>query len=128
MYPHMIVVAALSAAVALPAVAAEDFVKPENSGWEVKSCAKLRYPEKARYEEQTDRVVVSFEIGADGRVRDSALARPSRHPLLAEASLEAVKTCVFTRKPGAGAPPVSERRMFQYVWDLTDAVPVATAP
>ena len=72
--------------------------------------------------------MLSFHISADGRVLDADLARPSRYPMLVEASRAALMSCTFERKPGAPPPPASELQQTAYVWRLESPPVVAPKP
>ena len=133
MQSRFVVAALLAAASAMFSVAAnaEEIVKARNSGWsldELKDCAPQVYPEPARLEEQTGTVLLSFHIGANGRVLDADLARPSRYPMLVEASRTALMSCTFRRKPGAPPPPAVELQQIAYEWRLESTPVVAPKP
>lgn len=125
------VLAAVSAIFSVAAAHAEDVVKAEHSGWDMKApnaCPPVVYPEVSRRNEETGLVLLSFHIGADGRVLDAELARPSFYPMLVEASRTALMSCVFQRKRGAAPPPASELQQVGYVWKLETPAPAPVAP
>jgi protein TonB len=66
------------------------------------------YPEEARLQHQEGLVIVSVEVGADGRADDVTLTRSSGFPLLDHAALDAVRAWRFEPARAAGLP-VSSR-------------------
>ena len=69
---------------------------------------KPDYPAEARRERQEGVVLVSVEVGADGRAGEVSLGRSSGFPLLDEAAVEAVRRWSFAPAEEAGVP-VSSR-------------------
>jgi protein TonB len=69
---------------------------------------KPDYPEVARQQHQEGMVVVSVEVGTDGRASDVILARSSGFPLLDTAALQAVRRWRF-EPAQVGGLPVSSR-------------------
>jgi protein TonB len=69
---------------------------------------KPEYPAEARRERQEGVVLVSIEVGANGRAGEVSLGRSSGFPLLDEAAVEAVRRWSFAPAEEAGVP-VSSR-------------------
>jgi len=65
---------------------------------------KPDYPEEARRRRQQGVVLVSVEVGADGRASEVALARSSGFPLLDEAAVQAVRRWMFDPARATGLP------------------------
>lgn len=66
------------------------------------------YPDEARLQRQEGLVILSVEVGTDGRADDVAVTRSSGFPLLDHAALEAVRAWRFEPARAAGLP-VSSR-------------------
>lgn len=66
------------------------------------------YPEEARLRRQEGTVLVSVEVGADGRAKDVRLAESSGFPLLDSAALQAVRRWIFAPAEAGGLPVPSQ--------------------
>jgi protein TonB len=68
---------------------------------------KPDYPAAARRRHQEGVVLVSVEVGTDGRPSDVALGRSSGFPLLDQAAVQAVRRWIFAPAQEAGFPVAS---------------------
>jgi protein TonB len=75
---------------------------PLSSHASYRSNPKPDYPAEARQERQEGVVIVSVEVGADGRPSDVSLARSSGYPLLDQAAVQAVRRWTFDPARAAG--------------------------
>ncbi len=75
---------------------------PLSSHASYRSNPKPDYPAEARRERQEGVVMVSVEVGADGRPGDVSLARSSGFPLLDQAAIQAVRRWTFDPARAAG--------------------------
>jgi protein TonB len=84
---------------------------------DAQACAKPDYPKNALRNGDTGTVMLSFLIGADGKVADSRIEKSSGFRELDRAAQAGLSLCHF--KPGTvdGVPQQSWTKM-QYVWSL----------
>jgi bla regulator protein BlaR1 len=83
------------------------------------SCAKPMYPAQSLAARHEGTVTVMFAVGADGKVNGASVLKPSGHPLLDDAALQALKLCSF-RAATKDGQPVASSIPVQYVWPLTE--------
>ena len=82
-----------------------------------KSCAKPVWPADSLKNENQGTVTLSFLVGADGKVKDSAIKKSSGFAPLDEAARVGIAKCRFKAATVAGRP-VEDWMMMQYVWTL----------
>ena len=108
-----------AACLSLYANAAPDPAKAEKTRAVVdfKSCAKPHYPAESLKNKNEGAVVLSFLIGTDGKVKESAIAKSSGFEPLDTEARTAIAKCSF--KPAtAGGQPVEDWMTMKYVWTL----------
>ncbi len=81
------------------------------------SCSKPLWPQQDLQAEHTGTVTLKFNVGADGSVLGSAVAKSSGHPGLDRAAQEGIAKCHFKPATVRGKPIASWQHM-QYVWTL----------
>ncbi len=82
-----------------------------------KSCAKPHYPAESLKKENQGTVTLSFLVGVDGKVKDSAIAKSSGFEALDVEARTAIAKCSFKPATVAGKP-VEDWMKMQYVWTL----------
>lgn len=78
------------------------------------TCSRPAYP-GPEFRQHHGIVTLRLLLGADGRVKQSAIARSSGAPELDEATLAAISACSFN-PPMANGKPVDGWIHFQYEW------------
>jgi D-alanyl-D-alanine endopeptidase (penicillin-binding protein 7) len=81
------------------------------------SCAKPVWPEGAIAASHTGTVKLSFQVGRDGKVRDSKVDSSSGYAELDEAARTGISKCQFKPARKSGKPVETWQKM-QYVWTL----------
>jgi TonB family protein len=79
------------------------------------TCPKPLWPRESVRLEQTGTVRFAFLILQDGQVGDTLVIKSSGHELLDQATLEAVKKCIFKPAIKGGKPEPAWMQM-SYVW------------
>lgn len=107
------------ACLSLYANAAPDAVKAEKTRAvaDFKSCAKPVWPAESLKNEKQGTVTLSFLVGVDGKVKDSAIKKSSGFVPLDEAARSGIAKCSFKPATVAGQP-VEDWMMMQYTWTL----------
>ena len=82
-----------------------------------KSCAKPVWPAESLKNENQGTVTLSFLVGVDGKVKDSAIKKSSGFAPLDEAARSGIAKCSFKPATVAGQP-VEDWMMMQYRWTL----------
>ena len=118
--PSALAVAIAFAVAAAPAAAATE--KKHAAGHksprlDFASCAKPVYPADALKTKREGTVEFSFEIGADGQLLSSKVAKSSGHTDLDETALAAINKCKFSPASQDGKP-IADTAMVKYVWTL----------
>ncbi|NVD99559.1 M56 family metallopeptidase [Massilia sp. BJB1822] len=92
--------------------------KPDKAAvLDFKTCAKPVWPKAALDEARVGTVVLSFVIGADGKVQSSEVRKSSGHSDLDQAAREGIALCSFQAARHKGKN-VASRKQIQYVWTL----------
>ncbi|MTV41367.1 energy transducer TonB [Duganella radicis] len=86
------------------------------------SCMQPQWPAEARRYEIEGVTTIRFEIGADGAVRNPAVARGSGWQILDDAAIRGIQQCRF--QPGLPAARDGTVFPLQYVWKLDGVAPV----
>ncbi len=82
-----------------------------------KTCAKPVWPMESLKQEHVGVVSFRFLIAADGQVSEAVVVKSTGHPLLDQATIDAVKQCRFVAGIKNGKPAPAWM-MMQYVWRL----------
>ncbi|MBY0237970.1 MAG: TonB family protein [Burkholderiaceae bacterium] len=106
-----------------PAAAADDAPAKAHMA----TCAKPEWPKEALRKEQTGKVTLSFNVGADGTVLESVVKQSSGFPLLDEAARTALISCKFKPAMVDGRAAASWVAI-QYLWTLEDKIDPAAVP
>ena len=108
-----------AACLSVYANAAPDAAKAEktHATADFKSCAKPHYPAESLKNGNQGTVTLSFLIGTDGKVKDSAIAKSSGFRPLDDEARTAIAKCSFKPATVAGQP-VEDWMKMQYVWTL----------
>ncbi|NML60007.1 M56 family metallopeptidase [Massilia sp. RP-1-19] len=108
-----------AACLSLYANAAPDAAKAEKTRAvaDFKSCAKPVWPAESLKNENQGTVTLSFLVGVDGKVKDSAIKKSSGFAPLDEAARSGIAKCSFKPATVAGQP-VEDWMMMQYMWTL----------
>jgi len=83
-----------------------------------RTCAKPQYPREELAARHQGIVTLSFQVGADGKVGDSKVAKSSGFPALDESARSALASCQFKPALAADGQPVMAWTAVQYVWTL----------
>ncbi len=84
----------------------------------VNECEKPEYPAKALRENKEGTVVISFLIGADGKVKDSKVDKSSGSRDLDRAAKEKLAECNKFKAGIVNGSPVESWAVVEYVWKL----------
>ncbi len=82
-------------------------------------CAEPEYPRDSLANEESGTVTLGLLIGADGKVKDSNIAKSSGYKALDRAAQKGLSLCTFKPATSDGQPVESWTKM-QYVWKLSD--------
>jgi len=81
------------------------------------SCEKPAYPRASRSLEEEGTVTLKFLVGVDGKVKESAVEKPSGFTRLDDAARQGLSKCQF--KPGTeNCQPVEGWASIKYTWRL----------
>lgn len=111
------IVSCLSLTFSFAAIADEKIAKDRDAVADFNTCAKAVWPSESLKQQQTGTVTLVFLITEDGQVANALIKKSSGHPLLDEATVEALKKCKFSAGIKDGKPITSWMQM-SYVWTL----------
>lgn len=81
------------------------------------TCAKPVWPDGAIAANRTGTVQLKFNVGKDGKVKDSSVTHTSGHADLDEAARVGISKCQFKPATKSGKP-IDTKQQVQYVWTL----------